>query len=892
MSTYRISELLAPRSLVVIGGSNRETSVGLAVLKNIRQSGFSGSVHLVNSKYSQLLDVRAKTSVEELPETPDLALITTPAETIPGLIGSLGKRGCKAAIIISAGLGRGPGSYFEQARLTARRYGMRIIGPNCIGVLSPVSRLNASFAAHMPKGGDLALISQSGAIVSGVVEWASSRGIGFSSIVSIGDQMDVDFGDLLDYFASDNHTRAILMYVESVQDARKFMSAARIAARSKPVVVLKAGRFEQGAKAAATHTGAMAGSDAVYDAAFRRAGLLRVFDLTQLFEAAEILSAIPPFKGGRLAILTNGGGLGVLAVDKHVELGGKLASLSQETMRKLDIGLPGNWSRANPVDIIGDADSERYAFAMTHLLADKDNDGILVMNVATLLASPVEIARCVADQVRKHRQSVFPPKPVLAVWVADDPLVREIFAAAHIPLFSTEGAAVQAFSQLVRYAQVQESLRATPKKFATDFVPDRERAADVLHSALAAGQQWLSPQQMAALFSAYHIPIISSGIAEDANSVRAIAERMLANCDAVALKILSPDIVHKSDVGGVRLNLKSAEEAEKVASELLARIAKVRPDAKLTGILVQEMVELPNSREVIVGVADDPSFGRIIVFGQGGISVEVVGDKAISLPPLDLNLARSLIDQTRVSKLLDAYRNVPAAKRGELETLLVKISQLTSDFPEIVELDLNPVLVNADRAIALDSRAMIKETKAKSGSHLAIRPYPNEWEQTVQYDEAQSAFVRPLRPEDEYLFGEFFERVTEHDLRLRFFNVVKNPSHAFLARLTQIDYARAMAFAALGSDQKLLGVVRLHADANYEAGEYAILLRSDLKGKGLGWKLMELIIKYAKVEGLKTIEGQVLSENTTMLDMCSKLGFDISIAEGEPDIKVVRLSIN
>lgn len=892
MSTYRISDLLAPRSVAVIGGSDRPTSVGRAVLANLRDAGFPGTIQLVNSKYTNLLGFEAKASVEELAETPDVAVLTTPAATIPALVDALGKRGCKAAIIISAGLGRGPGSIFENARLTARRYGLRIIGPNCIGVISPPAKLNASFAAHMPREGDLALISQSGAIVSGVIEWAATRNIGFSSIVSVGDQMDADVGDLLDYLASDNHTRAILMYVESVQDARKFLSAARVAARSKPVAVLKAGRFEQGAKAAATHTGAMAGSDAVYDAAFRRAGLLRVFDLAQLFEAVEILSAIPPFRGERLAILTNGGGLGVLAVDKYSELNGKLAVLSPEMIRTLDGGLPANWSRANPIDIIGDADSDRYAFAMERMLEDRDSDGLIVMNVATSLASPVDIAKRVAAEAKRHRQAVYPSKPVLGVWMTDEPSIREIFADARIPLFATESAAVEAFSQLVRYSQAQESLRATPARFAASFHPERDKAVEVLDRALESGNHWLNPEQISTLFSAYQIPVVASDIVEEGGDVKAAAAKMLERCSALVLKIMSPDIVHKSDVGGVRLNIKTPEDAEKVAQEILSRVRKLRPDAKLSGILLQEMVDVPNSRELIVGVANDPSFGRVIVFGEGGVSVEVVGDKAIALPPLDLNLARSLINQTRVSKLLNAYRSVPAARRDEVEAMLVKISQLISDFPQIVELDLNPVLVNAERAIALDARVLIRPAKVqRNGAHLAIRPYPNEWEQSIEYGEGKRAFVRPIRPEDEILVKEFFNHVTDQDLRLRFFNVVRNPGHAFLARLTQLDYARAMAFAALDEQDQLLGVVRLHSDAAHETGEYAILLRSDLKGQGLGWKLMEIIIRYAKSDGLKAIEGQVLTENTTMLTMCTRLGFDISNSEDGPDIKVVRLKL-
>jgi acetyltransferase len=892
MSTYRIEELLHPKLVCLIGGSERKTSVGRAVLNNLLTSNFSGAVQLVNSKYETLLGRRAVASVAALDSPPDLAIITTPAETIPDQIEALGRLGCKSAIIISAGLGSGAGSYFEATRLAARRYGLRLVGPNCIGVLSPAAHLNASFAARMPRPGDLALISQSGAIVAGVIEWASSRNVGFSSIVSVGDQIDVDFGDLLNHFSGDSKTRAILMYIESVPDARKFMSAARVAARLKPVVVLKAGRFKEGARAAATHTGAMAGSDAVYDAAFRRAGLLRAFDLEELFDAAGALSVVRPFKGDRLAVLTNGGGLGVLAVDQLAELNGTLATLSDELRQTLNAGLPSNWSKGNPVDIIGDADAERYDFAFRHLLEDDGNDAILVMNVATSLASSLEIAKSVSSTVGWHRTRVSPAKPVLAAWVTDDRAVRQVFSEASVPMFETETAAVQAFTQLVRYSAAQEVLRATPPRVADSLSPDRTSATELVRASLSSGQQWMNAEQSHAILQAYDIPAVASRMAASPAETRDVARQLLRRAESIALKIVSPDIVHKSDIGGVRLNIRSESEAEQAAADILDRAARLRPDARVRGLLLQEMVELPNSREVIVGVANDPAFGRVIVFGQGGVSVEVVGDKAIGLPPLDLNLANDLIARTRVSKLLGAYRNIPAANRRELALLLVKISQMISDLPEITEMDLNPVLVNADRVIALDTRILLAEPRSVAkGSHLAIRPYPNEWEQILEYGQGETAFVRPMRPEDEELVAKFFEHITAQDLRLRFFNVVRNPSHTFLARLTQLDYARAMAFLALDRTGSVLGVVRLHSDANYETGEYAILVRSDLKGKGLGWRLMELIIRYAREEGLTSIFGEVLAENTTMLDMCAKLGFKISEAEGERDVKIVRLPL-
>jgi len=897
MSTYRLDKLFAPRSIAVVGASPRATSAGRAVVANLKAAGFEGRLDIVNPRHPEIEGVRTLPALGALQQAPDLVVIAVPATQVPAIVAEAGQNGTPSAIIITAGLGHGEGSLADACEKAARATGLRLVGPNCLNVMAPHAKLNASFAAHAPLQGDLALISQSGAIAAGLVEWAATRRIGFSTIVSLGDSIDVDFGDTLDYFAVDRRTRAILLYVESIRDARKFMSAARAAARVKPVLVAKAGRHAQGAKAACTHTGALAGSDAVYDAAFRRAGLLRVRDLDELFAAAETLGRLEPFTGERLAILTNGGGIGVLAVDRLADLGGTLAALSPATMDKLNAALPPLWSAANPVDIVGDADPPRYAKALAALLDDKENDAVLVMNVPTALASAAEAAKAVVAVTEQHRNTMVPPKPVLAVWVGGDPAARAAFDAADIPNYATESDAIGGFMHLVRYRQAIDALMATPPSLPQEFTPDVAAARATVEGALRAGRGWLDPIESAHLLACYALPITPARLAPDADAAVAAALLFLNAGQSVVLKIQSPDITHKSDVGGVRLNLGDAETVRDTAREILTRAKALQPDAHIDGVTVFPMIARPGARELIAGIADDPTFGPVIAFGQGGIAVEIVGDKALALPPLDLGLARELIGRTRVARLLKAYRNVKAADETALALTLVKLAQLAADLPQVREVDLNPLLVDHEGVIALDARVAIAPvTQVRPGpaghQRFAIRPYPKEWERPVTLRDGRAVLIRPIRPEDEALYGPFFKRVTDSDLRLRFFAPVKDFSHTFVARFTQLDYARAMAFIAIEETSgAMLGVVRLHANANYDSGEYAVLVRSDMKGRGLGWLLMQTMIDYAGAEGLQVIEGQVLRDNTTMLRMCRELGFEVSADPHDADVCVVKLRV-
>jgi acetyltransferase len=895
MSSFGLERLFEPKSVALIGGSPRPSSLGAKVLQNLSKDGFAGEIVVINPNHDAIDGFNTFRSLSLLPFVPDLIVITAPAPSVPDILAEAGRLGVAGAVIISAGFGRGEGSFAGAVTQTARAHKVRIIGPNCLGIMFPRSRLNASFAAHPPADGRLAMISQSGALAAAMVEWGAEKRIGFSGIVSIGDQLDVDIADLLDYFALDDHTRAILLYVEAITDARKFMSAARAAARLKPVVVVKSGRMVQGAMAAATHTGALAGSDAVYDAAFRRAGLLRVFDLRELFDCAELLGESRAPAGKNLTILTNGGGIGVLAVDRLVELGGSVPPLTADTRAQLDAMLPPTWSKANPVDIAGDADVARYIAALDVLLDDPTNDAVLVMNVETAVARSADIASAVAKYVADDRaKKGSSAKLVLVAWVGTDQQAAPIFDSVKIPHFPTEDDAVRAFMHLVKHQEAIDLLMATPPNVSSLFTPDVDAAKKVIATALADGRAWLDPVEIAALFGAYAIPMVPTLAASDPEEAVDKAAPFLALGLRVAVKISSRDITHKSDIGGVLLNLASKDSVRDAATEVIARARKARPEAKIKGITVQPMISRAASRELLLGLADDPTFGPVVVFGQGGTAVEVIEDKALALPPLDMNLARSLMGRTAVARLLEAYRDVPAVPPDAVPLTLVKLAQMAGDCPELSELDINPLLANGDGVLALDGRVKVKKPQRlfAGKTRLAIRPYPAEWQRQLQLANGWKVSVRPMRPEDEPEITAFLARVNREDLRLRFFHTMKEFSHSFVARLTQLDYARAMAFVATdAATGEMVGAVRLHSDSQYETAEYAILLRSDLKGKGLGWALMQLLIEYAKSEGLKMLSGVVLRENITMLTMCRELGFDIKSDPRDTSVVIVTLDL-
>ncbi len=891
MTIRNLDQLLAPKSVALIGASRKEGSVGLITARNLLRSGFRGPIWLVNPKYRDIEGYPCYPSIAALPRAPQLAVVATPPQTIPGIISELGTNGTRAAVVITAGVR----DELKRAMLEAARpWCLRIQGPNCLGLMVPALGLNAGFAHEAPLTGDLAFLSQSGALITAIVDWARGHRIGFSHVVSLGDMADTDFGDLLDYLAGDARSRAILLYMEAVTHARKFLSAARRAARAKPVIVVKAGREATGARAALSHTGALAGADAAYEAAFRRAGLLRVRELHDLFSAAEILARHPRLAGERLAILTNGGGAGVLAADRLAELDGRLATLSGPAMAALDAVLPVTWSHGNPVDIVGDAGPARFARALDAVLEDPSADTVLVINCPTALASSTAVAEAVVGTLDDRKAARKPPKPVLTSWLGDEASrgARTLFAARGIASFATPSESIDGFMQLVRYARAQDELMRTPPSMPEHLGFKTEAAGATIAEALAAGRSTVSEVEAKALLGCYGIPAVPTSVASNPAEVATHAARWIGSHGACVVKILSDDITHKSDVGGVRLGLERIEEAQQSAQDMLERVGRLKPQARVKGFTVQPMIRWPKATELIAGMSVDATFGPLLMFGTGGTAVEVIRDTAHALPPLDLKLAHDLIRQTRVWRVLQGYRDRPAADVAAIAEALVRLSYLVARHPEVREVDINPLLADETGIIALDARVRVEDPTGRPRVPMAIRPYPSEWVAEAGIEALGAVRIRPIRPEDESLYAAFFARLTPEDQRLRFFTAGPDLSHRFLARLTQIDYAREMAFVAVAeATGELLGVVRFVADPDYVQGEYAILVRSDLKGRGLGWRLMQHMIAYARSENIKQLYGSVLADNATMLRMCGEFGFSIAPQPGDAAVRRVVLRL-
>ncbi|HVY97968.1 MAG TPA: bifunctional acetate--CoA ligase family protein/GNAT family N-acetyltransferase [Dongiaceae bacterium] len=890
MSTHNLVNLLRPKSIVLIGASDHPGRMGQVTWRNLRSAGFAGKLYPVNPNHATLGGDTCYPDVAALPEVPDLAVVVTPAKTLPGIAAELAAKGVKSAVVITAGFGGKEGGALKQQMLeAARKSGLRILGPNCLGLIIPPLGVNAAFAHLMPQAGGLAFVSQSGAILTSVIDWAQPRGIGFSHLVSMGELGDVDFGDVLDYLTDDPGTTAILMYIEAVTHARKFMSAARRAARMKPVIAIKAGRHAEAAKAVASHTGALAGADAVYDAAFRRAGMLRVYQLDELFTAAQTLalSRIPP-AAGRLAILTNGGGIGILATDMLIDVGGKLAELAPATIDKLNAILPGGWSHGNPVDIIGDAPPERFAGAATVLREDPNVDALLALNCPTAIADPVAAAEKVIEAVSGSRLCV------MSSWIGEATATeaRKRFAAARIPTYETPEEAVRAFGHLIEYRRNREMLMETPPSMPTSFQVDMAPVRAIVDKALAEKREMLTGPEAQQILAAYHVPTTQAAVATTPAEARAVAEKLGR---PVAVKILSPDITHKSDIGGVALGLANPDAVEQVAASIIARARELKPQARIIGVTVEPMIKRGDAVELILGMTEDAQFGPILLFGHGGVAVERLADSALALPPLNLKLAQDLMEKTRVYRLLTGYRNQPKADLDAIALTLMKLSQLIVDVPEIVELDINPLLADPDGVVALDARMKVRPAALKGAARLAIRPYPRRLEDTVTDQAGRSFMIRPLLPEDEPEIQALIGRLSPRAIRLRFFAPLKALSHADAARLTQIDYDREMALALTepgpAGKMPIYGVVRLISDANNERGEYAVVVQDDLTGKGLGMLLMKRIIDYAKSRGIREITGHVLAENQTMLKLCEELGFSIERQTEDTSGVLVRLKL-
>jgi acetyltransferase len=889
MTIRNLDVLFGPKSIALIGASRHERALGAVLARNLFQGGFDGPIMPVNPHGGAIGSVLAYPNVAHLPTVPDLAVIATPPPTVPPLIGELAARGCRAAIVITAGFGEGgdaAGQNLSQAMLDAARpHLLRVVGANCLGVMVPSLGLNASFAHVAPLRGSIAFVTQSGAVATAVLDWATARGIGFSHLVSLGDMDDVDFGDMLDYLAGAPETHSILLYVEAITNARKFMSAARAAARNKPVIVIKAGRHAAAAKAATSHTGALAGADAVYDAAFRRAGMLRVGGLAELFSAVETLGRMQPLKGDRLAILTNGGGLGVLATDDLLDAGGRLAELDPATIAALDAKLPRTWSHGNPVDIIGDAPGERYAAALDCLLADRSVDAVLVLNCPTAVGAPVEAADAVIKTIQTHLQS----RNVLTSWLGDFAAVeaRHRFAQAGIPSYATPGEAIAGFMHMARFRRNQELLLQTPAAELAEFTPDRAAAEAVVARALAERREWLDEAEGRALLTAYGILTVRSETVASPVEVAAAAARLGG---AVAIKIRSRDILHKSDVGGVALDLETPAAASDAASAMLARIKQSQPDARIDGFTVQQMIRRPGAYELIAGLIADRTFGPVVLFGAGGVGVEVINDKALALPPLNSLLAHDLISRTRIAALLRGYRNRPPADMDAVAHTLIHLAQLAAELPAVAELDINPLLADPHGVIALDVRVRVRDPAL--AVPMAVLPYPNRLEHRIALRDRTELRIRPIKPEDARAVTELFAGLTAEDIRSRFFVAMKALPPSLLARLTQIDYDREMALVALDSHGALCGVVRLSADPDNARAEYAVVVRSDWKGRGLGYAMMQEIIGYARQHGTGEVYGTVLAENVAMIAMARELGFAIAADPADTTLVTVRLPLN
>ena len=892
MTIRNLQYLARPLSAAVIGASSRDGSVGRVVFDNILDGGFEGEVWPVNPKYQEIRGRQCYRSVAKLPGKAELAVVVTPPETVPRIIGDLGAAGTRAAVVITAGLNQDNG--LRQAMLDAARpYLMRIVGPNTVGLIVPPIGLNASFSHIGAKAGDIALLSQSGALVTTLMDWAADEDIGFSQIVSLGDMADADAGDFLDMLAGDAKTRAILMYLETIPNPRKFMSAARAAARIKPVIAIKSGRHEAAAKAAATHTGALSGVDRVVDAALRRAGVLRVQDLDELFTAAETVARFRPLKRARVGIVTNGGGAGVLAVDRLLDRKGELAVLSRSTLDTLDKSLPANWSRGNPVDIIGDAPPARYASAIEIVAADDGTDAVLVMNCPTGLASSIDAAEAVAGLAR---DGMVNGKPVVACWLGEKTARggREILQAANIASFDTPDAATGAISHLADWSRAQSALMRVPSSISEDSRHDRDAAAHIMQGAAHEGRSMLTEPEAKGVLAAYGIPVPESVIAKTPAEVERAAAELLRSSEQIVVKVLSRTVSHKSDIGGVVLAIETSQAARDAAAEIEKRFRAGAPEAAMDGFVVQPMIRMDGAHELIAGVSRDPIFGPVLLFGAGGTSVEVVDDTAIALPPIDDVLAGDLIDSTRISRLLAGYRDRKPADRAAIVDVLNAVSRITVDFPGISGMDINPLLASDDGVMALDARIEIDPQgvdKQGPNRDLAIRPYPAEWQKDMTLG-GREFHLRPVKPSDFHLYPDFLAKVSPDDIRLRLLATRRHFPDEMLVRLTQLDYEREIAFVALDKkSEKLAGIGRLSCDPDKERAEFALLVRTDMQGMGLGWELLGQLIAFAKAEGIGEISGTVLNENTTMLAMCREYGFDVHWLPDDPGLSGVSLKL-
>ena len=887
MTPHYLDRLFAPRSIAVFGASP-ENTVGGRVLRNLTESGFEGAVYAINPRHRRIRGRQCYPSLADVGRPVDLAVIATPAVTVPGIIGECGENGVGAAIVLSAGFGEGDGDGAVLRRSLVdegRRLGVHVLGPNCLGVLSPHLKLNATFSKGGGQPGSLALVSQSGALCTAILDWAAEHQVGFSSVVSLGDAADVGFGDVLDYLAVDAKTESILLYVEGIRHARRFMSGLRVAARLKPVIVLKAGRHEAGSRAAVSHTAALVGGDDAFDAALRRAGAVRVMTIEQLFAAAQLLSTHQRSGGNRVAIVTNAGGLGVLAADRAVELNLRVDPPSPATLAQLDEALPRQWSHGNPVDIVGDAPPERYHTAVHACLDDPAVDGVLVMLAPQAMTEPLDAAR---EVLRAAEGS---DKPVLTCWMGGAQVrsARELFTERRIPSFPSPETAVEAFAYLAAYHENQKLLLQVPGPLIDPGRPDSEAARLIVQGVLGEDRETLSTTESKAVLTAFRIPVATALFARSADDALVAAESVGF---PVALKIDSPDITHKSDVGGVRLDVGHAADVRGAYEALVARVQEARPDARIDGVTVERMRRMPNARELLIGASRDAALGPIVTFGAGGTAVELVRDSAVALPPLNGFIARDLIRRTRVSTALDAFRQLPPARVDLVEQILIRVSEMICELPQIRELDINPLLVDEREAVAVDARIVVEQRSDHIGryDHMAIHPYPIELESRQQLPDGTDICIRPIRPEDADIEQSFVRSLSDESRYFRFMSTLSELTQEMLVRFTQIDYDREMAFIATTEEDGVeteIGVARYVTEPDGESCEFALVVGDEWHRRGIGSALMRRLMRVAGERGLKTMRSEVLASNTGMLKLLGSLGFSASTREADVTVQAV-----
>ncbi len=889
MGIQRLDSIFNPKRIALLGASINPESVSGKVLTNLVGSGFKGVVYPVNPQAEAVMGIGCYPDIKNLPHTPDLAVICTQPGQVPSLIKECGEAGIYGIIIMSAGFreeGEAGKALEEQVKAEAKKFdGMRIIGPNCLGIIVPQNNLNVSFAKGMPKKGSIAFISQSGALCTSVLDWAIKENVGFSHFVSIGNTLEVDFGDLIDYFGEDETSKSILLYIESISNARKFMTAARSFAHTKPIVAYKAGRFPESAKAAASHTGAMAAEDDVYDAAFERAGITRVYDIGDIFDFAEMIGRNKTPHGSRLCIVTNAGGPGVMATDALIENKGTLAVLSEEAIGKLNEALPPSWSHSNPVDVLGDARSKRMAKAVQIALEDKNSDAVLVILTPQAMTNPEAHAEAISKLAASTR------KPVLAAWMGGDSMAKgiDILNKAGIATYSTPEQAVRAFMTLVAYSKNIESLYETPRDIPVSFTIDRNRIRTEFAEKFKTNSSILSEEISKSLLDAYGIPVskpISACSADEA--IKAASKTGYP----VVLKILSPDITHKTDVGGVVLNIQNEEGVRLAFTSITQSASKKEPGAKVEGVTVQPMINTRNGVELLLGIKKDNVFGTIIMAGMGGITAELFRDKALGLPPLNEKLALRMLEELKIFPLLNGYRGRPPVNMDKLIEVLIRLSYLAADYPEIKELDINPLLVTPGEVFALDARIITDKKnigkQIKPYAHLALRPYPEEYVKHITLPDNTPVTFRPIKPEDEPLWMELLGSCSKDTIYSRFRYFFRWDSHETATHYCYTDYDREIAIVAEveeieevedGNRRKLVGVGRLIADPDHESVEFAILISDKWQNKDLGGILTDYCMEISKTWGLKKIVAQTTTDNQRMINVLQKRGFEI-----KPDV--------